>query len=91
MGSCSFVKAVGSCLALQYISPTRFAIFQPSVPCIATVISIAIEIEKFSYVKALGIALAVIGAMTVVLSKPHSNIHEKDVLLGIIIVLFFNG
>ena len=86
MGSCSFIKAVGSCLALQYISPTRFAIFQPSVPCIATVISIAIDIEKFSLMKALGISFAVIGAVTVVLSKTHSNVHEQNIFLGILFV-----
>eukprot|EP01031_Cornospumella_fuschlensis_P039003 gene39003-47449_t len=63
LGCCSFVNVVGAALALQYISATRYAIFQPSIPCIATVVSMCIGSDKVNSVKLLGIALAVGGSV----------------------------
>lgn len=63
LGLCSFFNVVGAMLALKYISASRFAIFQPSIPCIATVISICLGLERLTLLKTLGIALAVGGAV----------------------------
>lgn len=87
LGVCSFVNVVGAMLSLKYISATRFAIFQPSIPCIATVISILVGLEKFTWIKAVGILLAVGGAiLTEVWQEGGSNEEEANVTLGTIIV-----
>lgn len=65
LGFASFVNVVGTILALQYISASRYALFQPSIPCIASVISIALRFEAFTSLKAAGIACAVAGAVLV--------------------------
>ena len=57
MGTCSFINVVGAMLALVYISPTRFAIFQPTIPCIATLLSIICKMESFTYLKIFGISV----------------------------------
>lgn len=90
LGACSFLNVVLACCALQYISATRYAILQPSVPCLATVIAVLNGIESFSLSKLLGVIFAVIGALVVVLSKSSSastNASESHVLLGTAIVL----
>lgn len=61
LGACSFTNVVMACLALQFISATRFAILQPSVPCLATIIAIAFNMERFSMQKVLGVCFAVVG------------------------------
>ena len=61
LGACSFTNVVMACLALQFISATRFAILQPSVPCLATIIAIAFNMEQFSMQKVLGVCFAVVG------------------------------
>ena len=61
LGVCSFTNVVSACSALQFISATRFAILQPSVPCLATIIAIAFKLEKFSFQKVLGVCFAVVG------------------------------
>jgi drug/metabolite transporter (DMT)-like permease len=88
LGACSFVNVVGAMLALDFISPARFAIFQPMIPCIASVISILVGLENFSLLKAIGIAIAVSGAVIVeVFGKAASGRDvEKDVPLGTALV-----
>ena len=86
LGVCSFVNVVGAMLSLNYISATRFAIFQPSIPCIATVISILVGLEKFTFIKAGGILLAVGGAILTEVWNSGSSDEEKNVTLGTIIV-----
>lgn len=54
LGFCSFVNVVGAMLALKYISASRFAIFQPSIPCIATVIAIVLGMERWTWLKGAG-------------------------------------
>jgi drug/metabolite transporter (DMT)-like permease len=63
LGFCSFVNVVGAMLALKYVTASRFAIFQPSIPCIATVISIFLGMEQITILKCAGIMLAVGGAI----------------------------
>lgn len=87
LGFFSFVNVVGAMLALKYISSTRFAIFQPSIPCVATFISIMIGLEKFTLMKAAGIAIAVGGAVISELwHDGSSDDDEENVTLGTIIV-----
>ena len=88
LGFFSFVNVVGAMLALNYISATRFAIFQPCIPCIATIISIFIGLEPFSFTKAIGICCAVGGAITTEAWKEGSSNDdgEDNVTLGSIIV-----
>lgn len=85
LGFFSFVNVVGAMLALKYISASRFAIFQPSIPCIATFISILLGMEQITAMKALGIALAVGGAV-IAEAFSSSDDDESNVVLGTIIV-----
>jgi drug/metabolite transporter (DMT)-like permease len=88
LGFFSFVNVVGAMLALKYISATRFAIFQPVIPCVATVISIGVRLEKMTLLKAAGILIAVGGAIITELWKSSSSDDdEEDVTLGTIIVV----
>jgi drug/metabolite transporter (DMT)-like permease len=89
LGFFSFANVVGAILSLNYISPTRFAIFQPVIPCIATIISVFIGIEPFTIIKLCGICIAVSGAILTEAWKEDSSSNdddEKDVMLGTIIV-----
>ena len=91
LGLFSFVNVVGAMLALQYISATRFSIFQPSIPCFATMISISIGLEQFTILKGLGIALAVGGAVITEAWKTSGSDNDEtegNVLLGTIIAVF---
>lgn len=85
LGFFSFVNVVGAMLALKYISASRFAIFQPSIPCIATFISIMLGMEQITVMKVLGIALAVGGAVIAEAFSSSSD-DESNVMLGTIIV-----
>ena len=87
LGFFSFVNVVGAMLALKYISATRFAIFQPSIPCISTFIGILVGLERMTLLKGFGIALAVGGAVITELWKNNSSDDdEANVTLGTIIV-----
>jgi drug/metabolite transporter (DMT)-like permease len=86
LGVCSFINVVGAMLALKYISPTRFAIFQPGIPCIATVISILVGLEGFTWMKTAGILMAVSGAIITELWNSGGDEDEKNVYLGTAIV-----
>ena len=69
LGFCSFVNVVGCILALMYITSTRFAVMQPSVPVIAAMISVVIGMEKLNIYKGLGMMTAVTGAFIVELGS----------------------
>lgn len=89
LGFFSFVNVVGAMLSLNYISATRFAIFQPCIPCIATMISVVVGLESFTVIKAAGVAVAVSGAILTEAWKDGGDSgddDEKDVVLGSIIV-----
>ena len=89
LGFCSFVNVVGSVFALAYISPTKYALFQPLIPCIATLLSITLRLEKVTVLKILGIILAFSGAVIVTLWDPDGNINanDSDPTLGLILVV----
>lgn len=90
LGICSFINVVGTIIALTYISATRYAIFQPSIPCVATAIAIIIGIEAFSWIKGLGILLAVGGAVLIDAwdtgSSSGSSVVESNVTVGSLLV-----
>lgn len=81
-----FVNVVGALLALKFISSNRFSVFQPSIPCVATVVSIMVGLEKGSVLKFLGIGIAVGGAVLIETWDPSSTSGESNVPLGTIIV-----
>ena len=70
MGVCSFTNVVGTMLALVFISPTRYAIFQPCIPVIATALSMSIGLEKFTMMKGAGILVAVGGKLALASNIP---------------------
>lgn len=88
LGACSFTNVVGAVLALQYLSATTFAIFQPAIPCIATIVSICVGMDQFTYLKLLGISLAVGGAVLAEAwqSGGDEDDDSKSPVLGSIIV-----
>lgn len=65
LGLFSFVNVVGTVIALGYISATRYALFQPSIPCVAAFVSIVIGIERFTWLKACGILISVSGSVLI--------------------------
>lgn len=78
LGFFSFVNVVGAVMALKYIPATTFSIFQPCIPCVATLISIIIRIERFSYLKAIGILLAVSGAIITEVWGSDGSVDDDD-------------
>ena len=62
-GVLNFTNVVGSLFALYYLSPSRFAIMQPLIPCFAAAVSLRTEV--FSPLRIAGIMLACIGAVIV--------------------------
>jgi drug/metabolite transporter (DMT)-like permease len=65
LGFCSFVSVVGTIISFQYITPSHYAIFQPLVPCMATIISCSINLEKCTTLKVIGISVAALGAIII--------------------------
>lgn len=63
VGFCSFVNVVGTVLSLKYITASGYAILQPAIPIIATVISCIMRIEELTVLKAVGITVAAFGAI----------------------------
>jgi drug/metabolite transporter (DMT)-like permease len=57
------VNVVFTILALQYIRPVHYSIFQPCIPGVATIISVLYGIEKFTFLKTCGILCAISGAI----------------------------
>jgi drug/metabolite transporter (DMT)-like permease len=86
LGFFSFVNVVGAMLALKFISASRFSIFQPLIPVIATFISVVVGLEKFSALKALGVSMAVGGAILAETWKSSSSGEDRNLLLGTVIV-----
>lgn len=87
LGFFSFMNMVGTLLALQNISAARFALFQPGIPCIATLISIGIGLEKHTWLKLSGIGIAVVGAILIEAWDTGSSGDDHNVALGTVIVL----
>jgi drug/metabolite transporter (DMT)-like permease len=86
-----FMNVVGTIFALNYISATRYALFQPTIPCIAALISVLVGIERLTLVKTIGILLAVGGAFAIVAwpkssgDGGESGDTEKNVTVGILL------
>ena len=62
MGFFSFVNVVGTLLALKYIPASNYAIAQPMIVIVSTILSVLLKIETVSRWKVLGIAISVLGA-----------------------------
>lgn len=90
LGFCSFINVVGTIVALQYISPSRYAMMQPAIPCFATLISILVGLEGFTMVKAAGILAAVTGAVIIEVWKTgnqETSSQDNNITIGMILVL----
>lgn len=88
LGACSFTNVVGTIIALGYLSATRYAILQPSIPVWACLISVALGFERLTVFKSIGILLSVGGAVLIeTWSEGDSDDDSSNVLLGTIIVI----
>lgn len=85
-------------LALNYIRPVHYSIFQPCIPAVATIISILYGLEKFSILKCFGILCAISGAIVskqvsaaaaadIKISMDDSIIDDKDIAFGTLLVV----
>lgn len=94
VGFCSFLNVVGTLFALEYLSPTTYAVMQPIVPVLATIISFISGYESLNLLKCLGIVAAVAGAVIVQMftdSDDNSNDSKETkerFTIGMILVLF---
>lgn len=89
-GMLSFLNVFSGSIALTLIAPSRFAIFQPTIPCIVTTISMLLQLEEIHYVKLLGITFAVAGAFVAELWKvggDNDSGEEKNVPLGVFMAI----
>mmetsp|Transcript_738 Transcript_738/g.747 ORF Transcript_738/g.747 Transcript_738/m.747 type:complete len:334 (+) Transcript_738:240-1241(+) len=86
IGVCSFLNIVGTILALQYISPSRYSLLQPLNPIIASSLSIIMGIEKLTLEKLIGAVIAVAGAYIVEIFS-NRQAYEKDVTLGMVLTV----
>lgn len=79
LGFCSGVGVCGSIFALLFIPATKYALMQPSIPVIATVISTCLGLERLNYLKVMGIGSAVGGAVLMELvGNSSSTVSETD-------------
>lgn len=66
----------GNILALKSLSPITVAIFQPMLPVVAGIAASVLGVEELSLIKIIGMAMAICGAVVVVIfSKSHHNGH----------------
>mmetsp|Transcript_15594 Transcript_15594/g.22914 ORF Transcript_15594/g.22914 Transcript_15594/m.22914 type:complete len:356 (-) Transcript_15594:287-1354(-) len=65
LGLFSFGNVVGCIVSLKFVSATNFAVMQPSIPVLATGISVFWGLETISTKKIFGIVLSVAGAVVV--------------------------
>ena len=88
-GILSFLLILCGSLSLKFIAPSRFAIFQPCIPCAVTAISMVFQLEAVSNMKLLGIGLAVAGAFIAELWKVggSDSADEANVPLGVFLAL----
>ena len=88
-GMLSFMNVLCGSLSLKFIAPSRFAIFQPCIPCIVTSISMVLHLEAISNMKLLGIGLAVAGAFIAELWKVggSDSADEENVPLGVFLAI----
>lgn len=88
LGFLSFINVMGSTLGLSLLSPIIFAIMQPLIPCVATTISIIANYEPFTWLKLLGVMIAVGGAICVEVWKSNDGDDSDNIsqnYVGIIV------
>jgi drug/metabolite transporter (DMT)-like permease len=90
------IVVVFTILALQYIRPVHYSIFQPCIPAVATIISILYGIEKLALLKTVGIVCAIAGAIVSKYNPPSEetsgSLHDdsgsdQDVAFGTLLVV----
>jgi drug/metabolite transporter (DMT)-like permease len=86
IGFCSFVNVVGTVMALQYISAVQYAMMQPVIPVVATILSVFLKLENLTIIKSFGICCAVGGAILTEAWAKHSDQEGKNVILGTALV-----
>lgn len=90
LGFCSFGNVVFTILSLQYLSANSYSVMQPVIPVIAMIISIVIGLEPFTFIKVMGIILAVCGALFIEFWKASDEQNLDDnanYFIGIILVV----
>jgi drug/metabolite transporter (DMT)-like permease len=73
-------------LGLQWTTPDNAAIMQPLIPVLTALIATVLRIEQFSWIKAGGIGLAVVGALTMLgvdsIISGHQSLGGSTALIG---------
>ena len=92
LGFCSFCNVIGALYALEFMSATNFAILQPFIPVITTIISVLTKFEVLNVYKVLGVLIAVTGAVLIIIlgvdeDNGDDDNEGKNTLVGIIITL----
>ena len=70
LGLCSFATVVGAVVALAFIPASTYAMLQPLCPVIALVVSVLLRLERLTWLKAAGVAMAAGGALVVTIYSP---------------------
>ncbi len=93
LGFCSFCNVMGGVYALEFMSATNYAILQPFIPIVTTIISVLAKFEGLNVYKILGIIIAVTGAVLIIVlgaeeeNNENDDEDQKNTLVGIIITL----
>ena len=72
------MNVVGCIVALTYIPSTRFSVMQPSIPVIATIISVLVGLERLNTYKILGVFFAVVGAVFMEIMSATGDVSSPE-------------
>lgn len=90
----SFGNVVGVVEALTKVSATNLAVMQPAIPVFTMMLSVIFRMETLTPFKALGLAMAVAGAVTIEVVKPGGHMGDRnpnDLVLGNVIIVLQVG
>ena len=87
LGFCSFINVGVSLIALDLMSATEYAIMQPFIPVITTIISYLAKYERLNVYKLLGIVVAVTGAVLIEVWGASDDEDASNPVLGVALVL----
>lgn len=62
---CNVINILGTLIAFSYVAPNQYAIMQPLVPILATLLSCVIRLEKLTFLKVTGVTVAVLGSIMI--------------------------
>mmetsp|Transcript_15410 Transcript_15410/g.46464 ORF Transcript_15410/g.46464 Transcript_15410/m.46464 type:complete len:404 (-) Transcript_15410:1079-2290(-) len=88
-GFFSFCNVMGSVVALDLITPDRFAVLQPTIPVWTMLISVIVGLEPLRWLKVGAIALAVAGAVVVEVGPGDDggSANTADQTLGTLVTI----